>query len=92
MDPIQQIEDLTVALISFATNQEADDTLNLPRLNQLLNEFKAIQPQDGAEAEALHSGIDELEDIVALLQEAELTDDTDAKEDLLTQLEGIRFR
>lgn len=91
MNTIQEIEDLNVELTNFATNQEADDSINMPRLNELLNRFKAIQPEDQTEAENLRSGIDELEDIIALLRDAELTDDTDAKEDLLAQLEGISF-
>lgn len=91
MNTIQEIEDLNVELTNFATNQEADDSINMPRLNELLNRFKAIQPEDQTEAENLRSGIDELEDIIALLADAELTGDTDAKEDLLAQLEGISF-
>lgn len=91
MNTIQEIDDLNVELTNFATNQEADVSINMPRLNELLNRFKAIQPKDQTEAENLRSGIDELEDIIALLADAELTDDTDAKEDLLAQLEGISF-
>lgn len=91
MNTIQEIEDLNVELTNFATNQEADESINMPRLNELLNRFKAIQLKDQTEAENLRSGIDELEDIIALLADAELTDDTDAKEDLLAQLEGISF-